>query len=243
MKKHLKTTETYKYNKTQQTMAVAKRYQGRIYRIINDIDNQAYIGSTTQPLSVRMAQHRRSAKNGSQQQIYQHMREVGIEHFKILLIQHIDNCTKEQLRAIEHKFICEVDAVQNGLNSQYENQRCQHNRLRSQCKDCGGSQICEHRRQKSLCKECGGTSVCPHQRIRSQCKECGGASICPHQRIRSQCKECGGASICQHQRRRRACKICNPYLCGVCNKTYSGKSSYTRHCKTQRHLKNLEKQQ
>ena len=32
--------------------------------------------------------------------------------------------------------------------------------------------ICPHQRQRSRCKECGGTNVCPHQRQRSDCKEC-----------------------------------------------------------------------
>ena len=32
--------------------------------------------------------------------------------------------------------------------------------------------ICQHQRQRSQCKECGGASICQHQRIRSRCKEC-----------------------------------------------------------------------
>ena len=32
--------------------------------------------------------------------------------------------------------------------------KCEHNKRRSQCKDCGGSSICEHSRQKYSCKEC-----------------------------------------------------------------------------------------
>ncbi len=39
---------------------------------------------------------------------------------------------------------------------------------------------CEHNRKRNTCKECGGASICEHDRIRSQCKECGGASICEH---------------------------------------------------------------
>ena len=49
---------------------------------------------------------------------------------------------------------------------------------------------CEHDRQRSRCKECGGSQICPHDRLRSQCKECGGSQICPHDRRRSECKEC-----------------------------------------------------
>ena len=85
---------------------------------------------------------------------------------------------------------------------------CEHQRIRSQCKECGGGSICEHQRQRSQCKECGGSEICEHQRQRSSCKECGGGLICKHQRIRSKCKECGGGSICKHQRERSSCKEC-----------------------------------
>jgi len=104
--------------------------------------------------------------------------------------------------------------------------KCEHNRERSKCIECGGVSICEHQRVKTQCVECHGGSVCLHQRIRSKCIECGGGSICLHkrerskciechggsvclhQRIRSQCVECGGGSICLHQRIRACCKDC-----------------------------------
>ena len=31
---------------------------------------------------------------------------------------------------------------------------CQHNRIRSQCKECGGGSICQHNRIRSKCKTC-----------------------------------------------------------------------------------------
>ena len=68
--------------------------------------------------------------------------------------------------------------------------KCEHNRIKSRCKDCGGGSICEHNRIKSTCKDCGGSSICEHNRIKSQCKDCGGSSICEHNRIKSTCKYC-----------------------------------------------------
>eukprot|EP00961_Rhodomonas_salina_P203244 2742398-Rhodomonas_salina.2 len=85
---------------------------------------------------------------------------------------------------------------------------CEHNRQRSQCKECGGGSICKHNRRRHDCKECGGASVCEHNRLRRRCKDCGGASICEHGRLRSQCKGCGGSSICEHNRQRSQCKDC-----------------------------------
>ena len=88
--------------------------------------------------------------------------------------------------------------------------KCEHNRERNRCKDCGGGSICEHNRQRCKCKECGGSGICEHDRQRCKCKECGGASICEHNRIRSTCKECGGSRICEHNRERSTCKECDP---------------------------------
>ena len=75
--------------------------------------------------------------------------------------------------------------------------KCEHNRRKSQCKECGGGSVCEHNRIKSTCKECGGSSICEHNRRKSRCKECGGGSICEHNRQKSQCKKCGGSSLCK----------------------------------------------
>ncbi|XRB22618.1 hypothetical protein RI054_31g124700 [Pseudoscourfieldia marina] len=44
------------------------------------------------------------------------------------------------------------------------NLTCVHNRRRSRCKECGGSEVCVHNRQRSRCKECGGKSICVHNR-------------------------------------------------------------------------------
>ncbi len=100
----------------------------------------------------------------------------------------------------------------NSLKSKNDN-KCEHNRIRNTCKECGGISICEHNKQKSNCKECCGGSICEHNRRRNNCKECKGGSICEHNRIRSRCKECKGSGICEHNKRRNQCKECNPLLC------------------------------
>lgn len=91
---------------------------------------------------------------------------------------------------------------------------CEHSKIRSSCKECKGGSICEHNRYKSSCKDCKGGARCEHDRVRSICKECGGGSICEHNRIRSVCIDCGGASICEHKRIKSACKDCKGS--GIC---------------------------
>lgn len=68
--------------------------------------------------------------------------------------------------------------------------KCEHEKRRSQCKDCGGSQICEHGIQRGVCKVCGGSQICEHGKQRSICKVCGGSSICKHGKQRCRCKDC-----------------------------------------------------
>ena len=115
---------------------------------------------------------------------------------------------------------------------------CPHGRVRSLCKECGGSQICEHGRQRNQCKECGGKGICEHGRQRHTCKECRAVKAeaellddvdaaeqvtkrnkasptkgpCEHGvKWRSRCKVC---SACPHGRDRYYCKECGGS--GIC---------------------------
>jgi hypothetical protein len=106
---------------------------------------------------------------------------------------------------------------------------CEHNKRKSRCKECGGSEICEHNKIKSTCKECRGSSICEHNKRKSYCKECGGSSICEHNKQKSRCKECGGSSICEHNKQKSRCKECggsslckNEWCETYSNKKYEG---------------------
>jgi hypothetical protein len=79
---------------------------GKIYQILNYIDNEIYIGSTCQPLSKRFHQHKQDSKKDNLQ-LYKHMEELGNENFYIELIENYPCNTKEELRAREGYFIRE----------------------------------------------------------------------------------------------------------------------------------------
>ena len=82
-------------------------YAGRIYKIY-DVDDESmfYIGSTSQPLSKRFAQHRTDAKEHSNRPFLQYL----LTHkMKIELIELINRqITKEELNMIERKYIQEM---------------------------------------------------------------------------------------------------------------------------------------
>ena len=81
----------------------------KIYQLVNDITDDVYIGSTCQPLSKRIAEHRASmrSKRDSHLKLYQKMLEIGVEHFNIYLVKETPCENKEQLRAIEGEYIRE----------------------------------------------------------------------------------------------------------------------------------------
>ena len=65
--------------------------------------------------------------------------------------------------------------------------KCEHNRSKSSCKECGGNRICEHNRDKYSCIECGGSQICEHQRYKRNCKDCGGIGFMQGEEI---CQSC-----------------------------------------------------
>jgi hypothetical protein len=182
-------------------------YTAKIYKIVNTINDDIYVGSTKNELRVRWQGHKKFyKKHFNRNGLYEMMNEYPIESFRIVLIEEVKCTNKEDQIKHEQIFIDELKPKLNKRNA--NGSKCEHNILRSQCKECGGSQICEHNRLRSNCKECGGGSICEHNNYRSRCKECGGSQICDHNRIRSSCKECGGNQICEHNRLRSQCKEC-----------------------------------
>ena len=63
---------------------------GSIYNILNVIDDQVYVGSTTQTLAKIMHTHKRRflAKTHMNVKLYQHMEKHGLDNFYIELIEH-----------------------------------------------------------------------------------------------------------------------------------------------------------
>src|SRR6266478_5176011 len=77
---------------------------------------------------------------------------------------------------------------------------CAHGKQSVICKDCkalgiGGIGICEHNKRRSQCKECDGSDFCEHHRRRLYCRECkalgiGGSQICEHGCSSHRCSIC-----------------------------------------------------
>jgi group I intron endonuclease len=146
-----------------------KYNNGKIYKLVNTVDDKIYVGSTTQLLTNRFQNHKYVAKKKTNRYIYTHLNSIGWANIRIVLIESVFAENKDQLIMREQQYIDLLKPELNG-NSAYTN--CPHGREHNNCIQCGGRSICEHNRRKTDCKKCGGGSICEHNRIRSKCKEC-----------------------------------------------------------------------
>lgn len=79
----------------------------KIYKIINNVDDKIYIGSTTQPLYKRINDHR---KRYRRPELTQYTSKIlfdnyGIENCKIILIDEFEYVNKEHQNKIEREHI------------------------------------------------------------------------------------------------------------------------------------------
>eukprot|EP00971_Amphidinium_carterae_P097069 1921200-Amphidinium_carterae.1 len=93
--------------------------KGKVYKILNNIDDEVYVGSTIESLSARMAKHR--ASTNKDYKLYQHMLNLGSDNFYIELIEDYPCDNVYQLRAKEGEWIRNIgtlNKVISGRNSQ-----------------------------------------------------------------------------------------------------------------------------
>ena len=85
--------------------------KGKIYKILNTIDDEIYVGSTMEKLSTRLKQHRAATTFWSTQKIHQHMREIGMEKFYIELIENCPCSSKGELLRKEGEWIRKIGTL------------------------------------------------------------------------------------------------------------------------------------
>ena len=90
--------------------------KGKIYKIVNDVDDKIYVGSTCVQLSVRKAKHKDMSKRFPKRRLYSHIIDIGgWDHVDIILIENFPCDTKEQLHKRERYHI---ESLKSELNHQ-----------------------------------------------------------------------------------------------------------------------------
>ena len=83
---------------------------GKIYCIRNSVNDEIYVGSTTQRLSKRFSKHKSDMKVLTGK-LYQEMTNVGTEHFYIELIENYPCNSKEERNKKEGEYIREMGTL------------------------------------------------------------------------------------------------------------------------------------
>ena len=85
---------------------------GKIYQILNNVNDDVYVGSTTQPLCKRLYKHKADTKRRDNL-IHKLIREIGEDSIYIELIEIYPCNSREELRAREGYYIRERGTLNN----------------------------------------------------------------------------------------------------------------------------------
>ena len=77
---------------------------GKIYKIVNSVNNKVYIGSTTDSLDQRFWVHQAYAERKPKRRLYQEMNRLGHNKFRIVLIKNFPCSSHKALQQEERKY-------------------------------------------------------------------------------------------------------------------------------------------
>lgn len=86
-------------------MAYNMYKNGKIYKLVNDVDDKIYVGSSCNILSTRFGWHKKAAKLNPDRRVYNHLNEIGWESVKIILVEEYPCDSKKHLEARERYWI------------------------------------------------------------------------------------------------------------------------------------------
>ena len=88
--------------------AKVNKYQNAtIYKIVNSVNDHIYVGAACMPLAKRMSEHRTRSKTNTDLDLYKAMNELGLQHFRIILVEQYPCENKMQLVQRE-QYWCDI---------------------------------------------------------------------------------------------------------------------------------------
>ena len=90
---------------------------GYVYKITNSETDDIYIGSTTKTLSKRFDDHIRKMQLKPNRKLYDKISAIGLDKFKIELLENVNYKNKDELRQKEQTYINNVKPTLNCYNA------------------------------------------------------------------------------------------------------------------------------
>mgnify|MGYP003648893083 CR=1 FL=1 len=86
---------------------------GKIYKLVNNVDDEIYVGSTCNQLYKRKGGHKSKSKKYVERQVYKHLNIIGWDNVEIILIEAFECKNKMELTKRERHWI---DTLKSSLN-------------------------------------------------------------------------------------------------------------------------------
>jgi group I intron endonuclease len=100
---------------------------GKIYKIVNDINDKVYVGQTIRTLAQRFQKHCSYSDDiNHTMAIKKAIHKYGKSHFKIILLEELKDCSQETLNEREIYWIAYYNAYTQGYNLTKGGQFCGH---------------------------------------------------------------------------------------------------------------------
>jgi hypothetical protein len=125
--------------------------EAKVYKVINDVDDEIYVGATKECLSHRLGKYRTAMRKGDRKSKFMnHMKELGTEHFKIILLEEFKSSNIDQMKAKRQEWI---DKLKPTLNQTFVDTNRQEER---KIKQLGQQKQCYDKTKNIIVCECGG---------------------------------------------------------------------------------------
>ena len=96
---------------------------GKIYFISNSLDDDKYLGSTTDDLSQRLIKHKWEAKRCPNIKLYKKFHELGFDKFSIDLLEEFPFDDKQRLRIREGEYIKQLGTLNTQIAGRTQKER------------------------------------------------------------------------------------------------------------------------
>ena len=145
---------------------------GKVYQVLNNVNDDIYIGSTYQALSKRLYEHK-SDSNEGKGELYKLMRDIGKEPFYIELIELYPCNNREELRAREGYYIRERGSLNKVIAGRTQQEWKNTTEYDKQYHDKNKEHIHSRKNERITCNVCGCYSskanISTHQKTK-KCK-------------------------------------------------------------------------
>lgn len=159
------------------TLTPRKDYKkGKIYKLVNDVDDKIYVGHTATTLAKRMDYHRNKAKQHPNRHVYAHLNTLGMTNVRVVLVEEYPCDNKDQLRAREQYWIDELQPELNKISAYVPDEQRTDNykEYHEHYRQANTEHIkeyhkqyrqtnAEHYNEKHNCNVCGGKFTTTHK--------------------------------------------------------------------------------